>query len=403
MNKNIKFFFLTLTSIFGLTQIFATEIYPFFLQRQDGTVLEGYFSPPSTSDSPIIFAIQGSSCESALKWYMGLCDQASALGLGVIALEKQGISKDGIDLFAYSQTNCLQQRLEDYVFCFEHMHLICPGWEGKPVFWGESEGGMLAVALASQTPQTAAVLLFGAGGGMKPREEIKWSLYHRLEKRGALQDEIDQYMNFLDEQMDTMMLDPTPEKHFLGNTYKWWASLLTAEEAVTPLSRQSLPICLVHGVEDSQIPILSADLAAENLAKTNALTYLRLEGYGHDLDSAHVQATACHWLSSILFGQEPLNDSLITAMTQSAPSALEDWQTDLSHYVLSRGKGEVSAEVKGGKDSDGNDYVSGSAGVSREFDNGVRVDVEAGASGKRDSDGNCSGEVHAEVKVSRGF
>jgi len=44
----------------------------------------------------------------------------------------------------------------------------------------------------------------------------------------------------------------------------------------------SSALVLKFEVEDSQIPIVSADLAAEDLAKTNALTYLRLEGYGHD-------------------------------------------------------------------------------------------------------------------------
>lgn len=170
MSKNVKKFFLTLIGIFGLTQASIAEIYPVFLERQDGTILEGYYSPPSTNDSPIIFAIQGSSCESALQWHKSLSDQASNLGLGVIVLEKQGISKNHIDFFAYNQTNCLQNRLEDYVVCLKNAHLICPGWQVKPIFWGESEGGMLAAILASQTPQTAAVLLFATGGGMKPRE-----------------------------------------------------------------------------------------------------------------------------------------------------------------------------------------------------------------------------------------
>ena len=403
MSKNITKFFLTLTGIFGLIQASAAEIYPFFLERQDGSVLEGYFSPPSTSGAPIIFAVQGSSCESVLQWHKSLSDKASVLGLGVIALEKQGISRKGIDLFAYSQTNCLQNRLGDYAVCLENAHLICPGWEGKPIFWGESEGGMLAAALAGQTPETAAVLLFGAGGGIKPREEVKWALQHRLEKRGAMQDEIDEYMSFLDEQMDAMILDPTPEKQFLGNTYKWWASFLGAEEAAAPLNQQSLPICLVHGVEDGQIPVLSADLAAESLAKTNALTYFRLERYGHDLDTADVQDAAGRWLASVLFGQEPSNGTFIARADLSASVLLEDSKSSMSDYVFSRGNGEASASVEASTDSNGDNRVSGDVGVSKDFDNGVSVDVSAGASASRDRDGNVQGEVHGKAEISIGF
>ena len=76
MIENINKFCLIFSCIFGFEKICATEIYHFFLQRPDGTVLEGYFSPPGTSCSPIIFAVQGSSCESALKWHMDLCDQS---------------------------------------------------------------------------------------------------------------------------------------------------------------------------------------------------------------------------------------------------------------------------------------------------------------------------------------
>ncbi len=403
MSKRMTKFFLTLTGIFGLTQVFATDIFPFFLQRQDGTVLEGYFSPPGTIEAPIIFAIQGSSCESVLEWHRDLSDQVSSLGLGVIVLEKQGISAEGVNLLAYSQTNCLQNRLEDYIVCLENAHVICPGWEGKPIFWGESEGGMLAATLAGQTPQTTAVLLFGAGGGMKPREEVKWTLHHRLETHGALQDEIDEYMSFLDEQMDVMILDPTSENQFLGNTYKWWASFLAAEGVAMPLNQQSLPIYLVHGVEDSQIPVLSADLAAESLAKTNALTYLRLEGYGHNLDTADVQDAASHWLSSILFGQELSNDVFVAQAAPSALTSSEDWKTDISHYILIRGKGEYYADAKGYKDTDGNESASAGAGVSKEFDNGARVDVRGEANVKKDSSGNTKGEVKVEGRLSKGF
>jgi pimeloyl-ACP methyl ester carboxylesterase len=410
MSKKTTKFFLTLTGIFGLTQVFATEMYPFYLERQDGTVLEGYFSPPSTSGAPIIFAVQGSSCESVLGWHKSLSDQASALGLGVIALEKQGISREGIDLFAYSKTNCLQNRLEDYVACLANAHLICPGWEGKPIFWGESEGGMLAASLAGQIPETAAVLLFGAGGGMKPREEVKWALQHRLEKQGAMQDEIDGYVGFLDEQMDAMILDPTPEKQFLGNTYKWWASFLAAEEAAAPLNQQSLPICLIHGAEDSQIPVISADLAAEGLAKTNALTYLRLEGYGHELNTTDVQDVVCRWLTSVLFGQELSDGSLIAQADPSVSTSLEDSQADMSDYVFSRGKKnkekEGKGEIHGSFDVKGSEEeVKGGASVKGAYDfgNGFSAGVDVGGSGRKDGDGNARGEVHGKIEGSYGF
>jgi esterase/lipase len=410
--KNTTKFCLIFSCVFGIQMTHAGEMQPFSLLRQNGTILEGYFSPPDNASSPIVFAMQGSSVESAFQWHADLSTHMNSLGLGLIVLEKQGISRDSVNLLEYSQTNCLENRLEDYAFCLKNMDIISPGWNGKVVFWGDSEGGMLAGKLAAQIPETAAVLLFATGGGMKPREEVKWTIRHRLEERGALQDEISEYMAFLDEQMDAMMLDPTPEKQFLGNTYKWWASFLAAEEVVKPLNQQSLPIYLVHGVEDNTIPVLSADCAAEGLKETNALTYLRLEGYGHDLDTADVQDAACRWLVSVLFGQEPSDGSLIAKATLSAPALVENSQAaDMSSYVYSRGRdagdrggrGEMRAGVSGDRDTDGNERFSGDVRGSYDFGNGWRGEASAGGSLNKDREGNARGEVHGKAEISKDF
>jgi alpha-beta hydrolase superfamily lysophospholipase len=398
------------TGIFGLIQAFGADVYPFFLERQDGSVLEGYFTPPSNRDLPIVFAIQGSSCESVLQWHLSLSDQASALGLGVIALEKQGISQHGIDLLEYHQTNCLQQRQEDYALCLQNMSLIYPDWEGKTIFWGESEGGMIAAYLASRTPKTDAVLLFGAGGGMKPREEVKWALKRRLQQQRAEQEEIEEYMQFLDAQMDLIISDPAADKQFLGNSYKWWASFLTAEEGALPLNQQSLPICLVHGVEDFKIPVQSADLAAEMLSKTNALTYLRLEGYGHHLNSAAVENAAYRWLEAILFGGEPISEGIIAQAQAFASTSSQDTQTGLSEYIFSRGRdrdnenrNEVHGSVRGDRDSEGNESASADGTYRHDFNNGWDIEVSGGVGGSKDRDGNTQGEVHGEVRVNGRF
>ena len=86
-------FCLMLSCIFGLSKICASQPFSFFLPREDGSVLEGYFLPPKDFSSPIVFAIQGSSCESSLQWHVDLSKQLEFLGLGLIVLEKQGISQ----------------------------------------------------------------------------------------------------------------------------------------------------------------------------------------------------------------------------------------------------------------------------------------------------------------------
>jgi len=408
-----------LIAVFIFEKAQTTETYRFFLQRADESFLEGYFSPPAQTDSPIIFAIQGSSCDSVLQWHSELYNQVIPLGLGVIAVEKQGVSHDNIDISTYRETNFLQQREIDYELCLTNMHRIYPGWSGKPIFWGESEGGMLAAYLASQIPQTTAVLLFGTGGGMKLREEVKWVIRRRLEEQQAQQSEIDDYMEFLDEQMNAMVLDPTSNKEFLRNTYKWWASFLSKNEIVNSLNRKSLPILLIHGVEDNKIPIQSADLAAESLQESNFLTYLRLQKYGHDLDTTEVYEVACHWLASILSGQE-LNVNLIAQAVNSAHVLLKNEQwVDMSEYIFSRGKdkdkdkdkdrdnGTGKGEFYGGAgtrtDTDGNQDSWLETGVDYHSNNGWDFGIKGGGSSTTDRDGNSKGEAYVEARASKQF
>lgn len=344
-------------------------------------------------------AIQGSSFESSLKWHLDLSEHLADLGLGLITLEKQGISQNDTNLFEYNQNNYLENRHQDYLLCLENLHTIIPEWQGKLIFLGESEGGTLAANLAKQFQETAAVLLLATGGGIKPKEEIKWAIRHRLEKHEAPLDQIDEYMTCLDDQLDSMMLDPDPNKKFLGNTYKWWASLLVVDELSSALTQLSLPIYLVHGIEDEQIPIFSADLASDLLKKTNALTYIRLEDSDHNLKHPDIYISACKWLQSILFGQEnpPLNQP--SSIHTSSTSSSEDWQTDISHYVFNRG-GKASAKASASQDSEGNKKASVGVEVEKNWDCGVSCKGEFTGSANQNNREPPKKEVTFEIKVS---
>lgn len=410
MSKRMTKFFLILTGIFGLTQAFATDIYPFFLERQDGSVLEGYFSPPSTNGAPIIFAIQGSSCESVSEWHKSLSDSANVLGLGVIALEKQGIS------------NGVEQCQEDYEFCLRSMDSIYPEWEGKPIFWGESEGGAFAANLAVQEPKTAALLLFATDAGMKFQEEVKSELCCDCERQKWTRDDEEvvrwEWPRYLEEERDLRRKNEAWEgekelyRDFRDHPEDSMPSYLERKRdfsVAIPLSRQSLPICLVHGVEDCQIPVESVDLMAEMLAKTNTLAYLRLEGFGHDLATADVRNVAYKWLGSIFLQQEVLGDSHIEVGVVRSSSI----DIQASDYVLCRdpedsesgmgGRGDISLGGSAEKDSNGNEHISGDVRYSREFDNGIRVDGKASGSLSKDKDGNIKGEGKVEGRISLGF
>jgi len=401
--KSLSRLCLILSCVFGFERGYSEETHSFCLPREYGTCLEGYFLPPTTSSSPIVFAIQGSSSESAFNWYVALSKQMSLLGLGLIVLEKQGVSRDSIDHYEYNQSNCLENRYQDYQHCLESLYATSPDWKGPVIFLGESEGGMLAANLASQTPETAAVLLFATGGGMKPSEEAKWTIRNRLERHNAPQDQVDEYMYFLDEQMDAMMLDSSPNKQFLGNTYKWWASLLSENEASSSLSNCSFPIYLVHGVEDDKIPVLSADLAVEILEKTNTLTYLRLEGYGHNLNYPDIRMAACAWLESVIFKQDTGDVSQIASVDFSPAHSQEDWKDDISEYVLSRDGNNINIYGNASTDREGNQQASGNIALSREFDDGSHLRGKASVSTSQIYGQEVKAKAEAEISWNKDF
>ena len=64
IRKTVQFFFIFFC-VFGVEAAYSIEICPFSFSRQDGTFLEGYFSPPDVDSFPILVAIQGSACESS--------------------------------------------------------------------------------------------------------------------------------------------------------------------------------------------------------------------------------------------------------------------------------------------------------------------------------------------------
>lgn len=389
--------FCILSFVFGIGNTYAEDTYPFFLYRENGSSLEGYFSPPATTSTPIVIAIQGSSCNSAFEWYTNLSRTLRFLGLGLIVIEKQGISRESIDLVEYHQTNSIEQRHEDYILCLKGLSKIRPHWKGKFIFWGESEGGIIATHLANQVPETAALLLFSAGGGISPREEVKWQIQHRLKRHGASQDEIDQYTDSLEQQMDLMLLDPNPNEFFLGNSYKWWASLLSSKPILSDITQLSIPICLVHGTQDEVIPVHSTDLIANTIKNSDAFAYFRIGGADHYLSLTNAIPSVCQWLAKILPQQDPWYNF---SMCDGDDCCLYwDWETDISTYVFSRGgRCDVSGRIEASMDNEGNKNTSASVSVSTEDGSNGKIEGSAQVEASQGSDGKTQIETSVRVE-----
>ena len=267
---------------------FADTIEKFELNRPDGSVLTGYYSPPynKTKPFPIAIIIHGSQCESISVWHEDFKSLVVDFGAALITIEKQGIySPTNVDLYEYDLTNDFEHRLVDHLFLIDKLREgLIPGWNGRMIMIGGSEGGRIAAALSAQTPEVKGTILFTSGGGYNSIEELRIAFIKYLKSHGELDDEIEETLLFLDNQICDMISDPTPGKHFMSYTYKWWAAHLT-RDVIGDLIKIDHPIYYAHGTADTVVPIESADKVIEifeELGKTN-MTYRRVDGYDHDM------------------------------------------------------------------------------------------------------------------------
>lgn len=395
----------------------AVEQSSFSLLRNDGSLLDGYILPPENSSSPIIFAIQGSGSQSSYEWFIELQEQVKPLGLGLVILEKQGVSKDSINQYEYAQTNSLDHRLDDHFLCIQKLQeSICPYWNGEIVLLGESEGGMVAGELAAKIPQVKAIMLFATGGGMSFIDEVKWTLYGKLEQYVISQEEIDNFFSCFDDKMADMINDPSPDKLFLGNTYKWWASCLSSKTILSNLLDVNSKVYLVHGDKDEIVPIQSSDRLAYGLKnKGYPTTYQKLKDYGHELNHPLLMKNAFQWLDSTLNESDQNNcpnDEILLAgevlnrknnNVRNSQNDTRIWESEIFKHVITRGWTEVEGKVSAKRDDEGNRHSAAEVRVSRETDSGWNFNARVEGSLNQDRNGNKSGEVKAEANAEKKF
>lgn len=289
----------------------AIEEQHLYLLREDGSELRGYIVTPEIASFPIALLIQGSQCESAAQMHRDYQESAIRFGAGLITLEKQGVyGPNLIEMKEYNRTNCSAHRIKDHMMLIQSLREgLIPHWNGKLIVIGGSEGGSVGCAIASSCPEVIAAALYSTGGGMASHDEITLAFRKHLEKEGYSSASIRMQMAFFEQQLATMVANPTHESHFYDYTYKWWACYLSAKRSLlAEILSINCPLLYVHGVEDDLIPVESADLAVDEYHRIGKkrLTYLRLEGYGHDvrLPPFDIFGETWNWLTLVLKNQK---------------------------------------------------------------------------------------------------
>ena len=269
--------------------------------RADGTRLHWSLNHPAAAGSSgLLLVAQGSGCQPALSSAAVQAAHAVAPGFTLLTVEKYGVSPNDRPADAmsdcssgYRHKHTVSQRVSD---AREVLQSLCgaPWWNGQLVLFGGSEGGAVVAQL---TPLVLpdAVVVYSSGLG----EPLSDSLKRVVPPQVA-------------QQVDTMLAqarqDPTGERSWGGNSFRWWADVAD-RVPVRALLTTSAPVLLVQGGRDASAPVASARLArdAYQAAGKGGLTYWEYPDHDHFMVDTHgtshrtkVMARSADWVAAQL-------------------------------------------------------------------------------------------------------
>jgi len=165
-------------------------------------------------------------------------------------------------------------------------------WNSQLILIGTSEGGFIAPSLGRMAPETCAVLVFGGSGAWRFKDDI--ALLLKKQESALSEEEIEL-------QFQMMKQDPSSEKFWLTQTYKYWAHSfeLSSCEDILDLS---CPVYLSIGSKDDMIESSDALWQLVQEKKKTNITYVRYEGLTHKMvdDKYTVFEDAVRWLAKEL-------------------------------------------------------------------------------------------------------
>lgn len=283
------FLSLLLFAVFSVSAAAAPEVLDTAYRSDGSKITYRVHTPGSLTPQPLVVMLHGSTCRSNASRFTWTKELLKNSGYALLGLEKPGIHgplKDGHCPQEYLERNTITQRIADHKTVIGKLATDLQNWNGRIIWVGGSEGGMVAGLLAAQSARTQAVVMLVSAGGMSFADEMRITLPRLYRKHGVGEAELRKLMSDFERTLIEIRQNPTSLQSFLGNTntYRWWAAIMDVV-VVDHLFEKDFPMLLVHGTADESAPIEAADAFAEKFAdyaKTN-LTYFRYEGLDHGL------------------------------------------------------------------------------------------------------------------------
>lgn len=221
-----------------------------------------------------------------------LSDQQQ-LGVHVVVLERRNLislehptTDSGSNIADYVKNNpcteqygglTLKQRVKDTLTQLKYLRM--QAWAGPILLAGFSEGSDVAAAVSANPSSRIQSILLMSGAGAS--QFFDFIHQHRTagDAPGVARD-----FSTLD-----AFLSGNPPKSYLGHTPERWQSFAIDSTPMDTLLLSSIPVFIVHGDQDTNVPIASIDVLVTELMRKQperAIFYWSIPGADHSLRSS---------------------------------------------------------------------------------------------------------------------
>lgn len=249
-----------------------------------------YLKTPNREKFPIAVICEGSTSQDDVQsvWALHQFDQFTELktmGIATLTIEKDGIDADRIDEKRFFANYTRSRRFHDHVAVIDHLlENPPPGFDGKLIFIGASEGGPLVNQLSLHYSETIATINWsGAGDWTWPDEIWAWGAQMRKEHPFLAWlygwwHNVPKTRDGFDQVMADAVQNPSDQRWFLGMTYRYHADVINTK----PFAYEKIhaPMLVVCGTKDSIIDSCDSFVAKAKAANAS-VTYWRVDGMEH--------------------------------------------------------------------------------------------------------------------------
>lgn len=280
-----KIILLLLMIITCLSFIFCTSNMSLIIEKgsvinANGEQLEFYIGKKSKNKSAkkLLIMIQGSGRES-IQQRFGMGAEAAILGFDILYLEKYG--HDNRTLF--NKTNCRKRRIKDISFVVKHvLKNLYDNNLKEVIIFADSEGGTIAPEISVNIEEVTHMIVMGAGGYSQSKElEVLLKRETQSNKDGMLKKAGIENQQQLREKCNQIKNNPTHNKFWLGQTYKYWAGYLDYQPE-SHLSKLDIPVLYITGREDKMVPFQSIQYLADRFADRNNFRFEIIPDVNHN-------------------------------------------------------------------------------------------------------------------------